>query len=295
MLNKNTNNKQLETVTTLSARVSHWKNEACLLQETVAGYDRSFGFLCANMERSQLCKAIAKMKTSSGTPLPPAIQSFLARNISADTQLSTGGEDVSTEVHPVMASAEALTRWAARCLKRQQHEGGVHELSRRTSKNETDASLILAETHFKLRDLEQQLRSSQAIRQDLLNKAVEAKQHSRALREEKTNRQVWESGGSDSNSSDAKVEWQKKCYELQTKCDKLHNQLKEVNAQHAKESKKTTENKTLDGEQNWFQSELKSAQNKIRQLRALLQAKQDKIEIMEQLKQIPRRSTKNVG
>ena len=120
----------------LSAQVLHYKNEIFYLKKTIASYNRSFVFLCANMERPQLCKAISKIKSSSDNSLPPAIRSFLSRNVNVTSNSAAAAaaaaaaavnDDYSTgETHPIVSSAEALTKWAKKYLERQGTGNGGH-------------------------------------------------------------------------------------------------------------------------------------------------------------------------
>mgnify|MGYP006102878943 CR=1 FL=1 len=316
----------------LSAQVLHYKNEIFYLKKTIASYNHSFVFLCANMERPQLCKAISTIKSSSDTSLPPAIRSFLSRNVNVTSNSAAAAaaaavnDDYSTdETHPIVSSAEALTKWAKKYLERQGTGNGGHDsFSQKHIENEQDSSLALAETNFKLRDLEQQLHSSRAIREDLLNKALEAEQSGRLFAKTHASHATHAThathvntggfrggdggGGGGGGSSKRKTsfdesktggttsgtemqQWKSKYYELQTDYEALQKQIEDNTAagmtQKGKESNTPSNNQVV-----WFQTELKSAKNTIRQLRALVQAKQDKIDIMAQLKSIniPRRN-----
>ena len=179
--------------------------------------------------------------------------------------------------------------------------------------------MALAETNFKLRDLEQQLHSSRAIREDLLNKALEAEQSGRLFAKahathvntggfrggdggggggggsskRKTSFDEIKTGGTTSGTE--MQQWKSKYYELQKDYEELEKQLsiKATDNTAAGTAQKGDESNTPSNNQLvWFQTELKSAKNTIRQLRALVQAKQDKIDIMAQLKSIsiPRRN-----
>ena len=53
--------------------------------------------------------------------------------------------------------------------------------------------------------------------------------------------------------------------------------------------KKVTESKMPNPRQHWYKAELRTAKKVIAQLRALLQAKQEKIELMSKLREIPQR------
>ena len=300
MVDKGQNIKE----STLYAQVSHWQNETSVLQKKIASYDRSFGFLCANMEKSQLCTAISKIKKNDSTPLPPAIRSFLARNVSGSTTRDVVNI-ADAQHHPVLASADSLVLWATRQLEKQQ----TTNLHIRTNDTVHDASLALAETNFRVRDLAQQLQSSNAIQADLLNKALVAEQKLRAEtgRPELFNVKINEASNNvdssipspgsycsvSSNPSagrsvtstgsvraeEASMHWKIRCEQLEAHCQDLQKSLTEEQNNNRKELESI------------IQSELKSAKNTIRQLRALVQAKQDKIDILEQMKQIqiPRR------
>jgi hypothetical protein len=292
----------------LAAQVSHWKNEVFLLKKTLASYNHTFVFLCASMERTQLCKVISKIKSNNDAPLPPAIRNFLSRNVSVDVNRNEDQSDVNNEsfsikTYPIITSAEALTNWAKRHLKKLQIRGNSEGSSKNQMDSEQDSSLVLAETNFKLRDLEQQLRSSQAIREDLLNKALEAEQQRRmtvieTVKNVNVAKNFSVSSQNNGRSSidiqsirGSEMQWKSKYYELQANYEQLQKQLKEANnhAVLAKNGKTESKASLLDDQQKWMQSELKNAKSTIRQLRALVQAKQDKIDIMEQLKIIPRR------
>jgi len=301
----------------LHAKLSHTKNENFILRETLAQYDRSFVFLCSHMERSQLCRAVSKIKAGHDTPLPSAVRSFLSRNVKEGR--SEMDLDETSVTHPVLSSAQALTRWANRRLQTQKFQDS--RVATKTLEVEDTSSLALAETKFKVRNLEQQLRSSQAIREDLLNKALEAEQQSRitnrnlgtnnvahthkythATHTDARNGQLNPDSDADYtsprlNQSNLTLtvemqQWQKRCDELEDECERLRTSLTKAQEQDAStRSKRISETKSItENGQKWLQSELKSAKNTIRQLRALVQAKQDKIDSMEQLTNLPRRN-----
>ena len=89
------------------------------------------------------------------------------------------------------------------------------------------------------------------------------------------------------------MHWRIRCGQLETHCQDLQKALSEEKNNQQKELENKYElNESLAAaaaavtSNSWIQSELKSAKNTIRQLRALVQAKQDKIDILEQMKQI---------
>lgn len=301
------------------AECQHWRNEYERGEEKIMGYDRAFGFLCSHMDRRSLCLAISSIKASNDVPLPPAVREFMARNLSRNTGgdvlgnedadlLASTGDGSEADDHPAIASAKSLTKWASRYLNKvstDQTRGGgriwaldepeVGAPSIRSTGDgkaaEKSAGLILAETQFKMRDLEQQLRSSQAIRGDLLNKAIEAQQKLRAsgpstpLRHE-TARLSPPVLLSSTRLSSTEKQWQKRCDQLERQCKQLKLSLNESNLAL---QKKVTESKMPNPRQHWYKAELRTAKKVIAQLRALLQAKQEKIELMSKLREIPQR------
>ena len=278
------------SIAALNAELSHSKNENVLLREHLQEYDRSFAFLCAYMERSQLCRAISKIKSDVDVPLPPAIRNFLSRNINMkDSNIDNETTTTNTLIEPtppVVASAQALTKWAGRHLEKQQFQESRSPLRITKNRDAADSSLQLAESHFKLRDLEQQLRSSRAIREDLLNKAIEAEQRRRSKSTNKSSN--GSNNGASKNSNVPVVEmqqWKSKCDQLMAEVDALKISLSNNSSRGGGT---TGENKTSESNQQWLESELKDAKHTIRQLQALAQAKQDKIEIMQNLLDISR-------
>ena len=278
------------SIAALNAELSHSKNENVLLREHLQEYDRSFAFLCAYMERSQLCRAISKIKSDVDVPLPPAIRNFLSRNINMkDSNIDNETTTTNTLIEPtppVVASAQALTKWAGRHLEKKQFQESRSPLRITRNRDAADSSLQLAESHFKLRDLEQQLRSSRAIREDLLNKAIEAEQRRRSKSTNKSS--TGSNNGASKNSNVPVVEmqqWKSKCDQLMAEVDALKISLSNNSSRGGGT---TGENKTSESNQQWLESELKDAKHTIRQLQALAQAKQDKIEIMQNLLDISR-------
>ena len=305
------------------AECQHWRNECEHLEEKILGYDRVFGFLCAHMDRRSLCQAISSIKETNDVPLPPAVREFMTRNLSRnpdgdairDTDgdlLAAMGDGNSAKDHPAIASAKSLTKWASRYLNKvsagQVRVGsGIQALveselgpsSRRSAGGGGGAAkgdgLILAETRFKMRDLEQQLRLSQTIRGDLLTKAIEAQQKLRALGPAVTAPTKLKLSRTDvssppqrpsSHSSSAGKQWKERCGALERQCEELRLSLSESNLAL---EKKVTESKMPDPRQHWYKAELRTAKKTISQLHALLQAKQEKIELMSKLREIPRR------
>jgi hypothetical protein len=165
-----------------------WKLQCEEAERQLRGYDNVFLFLCSHMERNQLCRAVdsIKLQQDKDMPLPPAVRAFVDRNMAPDQQQRRPRDDAGGGVAgavnaasppPVLQSAEALTKWASRMLRRQEdHNSPTH-----SSNGQTDMALLTAETRFKIRDLEKRLHSSAAIRTGLLTKAVEAEQRSRSL------------------------------------------------------------------------------------------------------------------
>ena len=82
------------------------------------------------------------------------------------------------------------------------------------------------------------------------------------------------------------------CNALKKQCDQLRVSLNESKREL---ENKVTESKMHEPSQNWYKAELRSAKKTIRQLRTLLQAKEEKIELMSKLREIPKRSITDLG
>ena len=160
---------------------------------------------------------------------------------------------------------------------------------------------MLVEAQFKVRDLEQQLKSSLAIRGDLLNKAIEAQQKLQApgstilaatLPNPENTRVPLPSSHTASEQSLTVKGLKEQCNALKKQCDQLRVSLNESKREL---ENKVTESKMHEPSQNWYKAELRSAKKTIRQLRTLLQAKEEKIELMSKLREIPKRSITDLG
>ena len=291
----------------VQAECSHWRSECELMEERILNYDKAFGFLCAHMDRESLCKAISVISNEYNVELPPAIREFMARNLAEQTTEDKSVQGTTLEnvmsSHPAVASAKSLTAWAARALNklskpvRPNTETIVSPGSRppytspRGRSDSTNASLLLAEAQFKIRDMEQQLKSSQAIRKDLLNKALEARQKVSSLRPApevvpvhslvKTDRDI-----QSKRQLEANRQWEDRCKSLESQCAQLQDSLTVC---RSKLEQSIQESKMPDPQQQWFKAELRTAKKTIDQLRALLQAKQEKIDLMSKLKEVPHR------